>query len=56
VKQCICLIDGKIPSDSDPVDSTPIEKSGGKKGKQKMMDDSEERMKTVNIQVLIPEV
>lgn len=57
VKQCICLIDGKIPSDSDPVDSTPIEKSGGgKKGKQKIIDDSEERMKTINIQVLIPEV
>nr|CAG4636436.1 EOG090X0BI6 [Eubosmina coregoni] len=55
VKQCICLIDEKIPNESDPVDSTPVEKGGGKKGKQKIID-SEERMKTINIQILIPEV
>lgn len=54
VKQCICVIDGNIPSESDllvPPESS-VEK-GKKRPKQAAI---EERMKTLNIQLLIPEV
>lgn len=53
VKQCICVIDGNIPSESDllvPPESS-VEK-GKKRPKQAAI---EERMKTLNIQLLIPE-
>nr|CAG4647321.1 EOG090X0BI6 [Megafenestra aurita] len=55
VKQCICLIDGKIPVDSDLLDDTSAEKGSGKK-KSKHQTNSEERIKTLNVQILIPEV
>nr|CAG4641961.1 EOG090X0BI6 [Eurycercus lamellatus] len=52
VKQCICLFDGKIPVETELLDTTNVEK--GKNKKQKSAN-SEERMKTMNIQILIPE-
>lgn len=55
MKQCICLIDGKIPVDSDLLDDTSAEKGSGKK-KSKHQTNSEERIKTLNVQILIPEV
>nr|CAG4635004.1 EOG090X0BI6 [Alona affinis] len=63
VKQCVCLFDGKVPAESDLLDggSAQVEKGGGgKKNKQskqqqQQADNSEERMKTMNVQILIPE-
>nr|CAG4650409.1 EOG090X0BI6 [Sida crystallina] len=55
VKQCVCIIEGNLPSDSDlliPVENAPEKGSGKKKQKQAEI---EERIKTLNIQVLIPE-
>ncbi len=54
VKQCISLFDGKILSDSDLLDDASNEKSTGKK-KSSKQHNSEERMKTLNVQILIPE-
>nr|CAG4648825.1 EOG090X0BI6 [Polyphemus pediculus] len=55
VKQCLCLIDGKLLPDSSPLtEDEPREKGAGKK-KQKQPN-SEERIKSMNIQILIPEL
>lgn len=51
VKESLCLIDNKLLSDSDLLESS---KEKGKKKQNQAS--SEERIKTVNIQVLIPEV
>nr|CAG4642732.1 EOG090X0BI6 [Evadne anonyx] len=51
VQQSLCLIDNKLLPDSDLLES-PKEK--GKKKQHQT--DSEERIKTINIQVLIPEI
>nr|CAH0104609.1 unnamed protein product [Daphnia galeata] len=56
VKQCICLFDGKIQSDSDLLDDVSTEKTTGKKKSSKLHNNSEERMKTMNVQILIPEL
>ena len=63
MRQCLCVIEGSLLSESDPliVDVAVAEKGsggggGGKKKKQKQSTGAEERMKTLNIQVLIPEV
>lgn len=61
VKNCVCLIDGEIKSETELLDSSPAETSnkssgGGKKKHSKQASNSEERMKTVNVQILIPEV
>ncbi|XP_046441954.1 protein odr-4 homolog [Daphnia pulex] len=56
VKQCISLFDGKILSDSDLLDDASTEKSTGKKKSSKQHNSSEERMKTINVQILIPEI
>ncbi|XP_046642034.1 protein odr-4 homolog [Daphnia pulicaria] len=56
VKQCISLFDGKILSDSDLLDDASTEKSTGKKKSSKQHNSSEERMKTMNVQILIPEI
>lgn len=53
VKQCICLIDGKIPTDSDMLDGVQTDKGNGKKKSKQPI---EERMKTINVVLLIPEV
>lgn len=54
VKNCICLIDGRILPESELLDSSPSEKSSGKKKNKQV--DIEERMKSIAVQVLIPEV
>jgi len=51
VKQSLCLFDGKLLPDSDPLEGS---KEKGKKKQNQVS--SEERMKTLNIQVLIPEI
>jgi len=51
VKESLCLIDNKLLSDSDLLESS---KEKGKKKQNQAS--SEERIKTVNIQVLIPEI
>ena len=56
VKQSICLIDGKIPSDSDLLDDAPLAEKGSGKKKSKQQSNIEERIKTMNVQILIPEV
>ena len=48
------MIDDKIPEDSDLLDDAPVEKGSGKKKSKQA--NSEERMKTMNVQLLIPEV
>lgn len=49
----MCLIGGSLLPESDPIDGT-AEKVGGKK--KSKVSGLEERMKTMDIQVLIPEV
>lgn len=56
VKQSICLIDGKIPVDSDLLDAAPLAEKGSGKKKSKQQSNIEERIKTMNVQILIPEV
>jgi len=52
VKQSLCLFDNKLLPDSDPLESSG--KAAGKKKHNQVT--SEERIKTVNVQVLIPEI
>ena len=54
VKNCICLIDGRILPETELLDSSSSEKGSGKKKNKQV--DIEERMKSIAIQVLIPEV
>ena len=57
MKQCVCLFDGKVLAESQLLDAPePVEKSGKNKKQNKQQADSEERMKTMNVQILIPEV
>jgi len=51
IKQSLCLIDNKLVPDSDLLEGS---KEKGKKKQNQVS--SEERIKTVNIQVLIPEI
>ncbi|XP_045034528.1 protein odr-4 homolog isoform X1 [Daphnia magna] len=54
VKQCICLFGGKFSTDLELVDdASTVMGTGKKKSKQQ---NSEERMKTINVQILIPEL
>lgn len=53
MKNCICLFDGRIIPDSELLDSSPSEKGSGRKKNKHA--DIEERMKSIGIQVLIPE-
>nr|CAG4638670.1 EOG090X0BI6 [Cyclestheria hislopi] len=52
VRQCLCLIDGQLRPDSELLDAPAEKESGKKKSKQTS---TEERLKTWNIQILIPE-